>query len=220
VKKLTVILKYLVYFQLDQLLERLTKMAKLYFRYGAMGASKTANALMVEYNYHERDQRAVLMKPSVDARDGAKTIKSRVGMSKDAELIFSDTDVFKKVEKMNEEQTVDCVVIDEAQFLSPKQVDQLCKVVDEMGIPVITYGIRTDFLGELFPGSERLMAMADSIEEIKTVCWCSRKAIMNARVVDGKVVKEGEKILLGGNESYVALCRKHWAAGVLKQEGK
>lgn len=195
-------------------------MAKLYFRYGAMGASKTANALMVEYNYHEREQRAVLMKPSVDDRDGARTIKSRVGMTKDAELIFSASDVFKMIEEMNSEKRIDCVIIDEAQFLNRKQVDQLCKVVDELGIPVITYGIRTDFLGELFPGSERLMAMADSIEEIKTVCWCSRKAIMNARVVDGKVVKEGEKILLGGNESYVALCRKHWTEGALKQEEK
>lgn len=195
-------------------------MAKLYFRYGAMGASKTANALMVEYNYHEREQRAVLMKPSVDDRDGAKTIKSRVGMSKNAELIFSDSDVFKIIDKMNSEKIIDCVIIDEAQFLSRDHVDQLCKIADELKIPVITYGLRTDFRGELFPGSERLMAMADSIEEIKTVCWCSKKAIMNARVVGGRVVKEGEKILLGGNESYVALCRKHWAEGTLKQEAK
>ena len=195
-------------------------MAKLYFRYGAMGASKTANALMVEYNYHEREQRAVLMKPSIDDRDGAKTIKSRVGMSKNAELIFSDSDVFKMIDKMNFEKSIDCVIIDEAQFLSRDHVDQLCKIADELKIPVIAYGLRTDFRGELFPGSERLMAMADSIEEIKTVCWCSKKAIMNARVVDGKVVKEGEKILLGGNESYVALCRKHWAEGALKQEAK
>jgi len=195
-------------------------MAKLYFRYGAMGASKTANALMVEYNYHEREQRAVLMKPSIDDRDGAKTIKSRVGMSKNAELIFSDSDVFKIIDKMNSEKIIDCVIIDEAQFLNRDHVDQLCKIADELKIPVITYGLRTDFRGELFPGSERLMAMADSIEEIKTVCWCSKKAIMNARVVDGKVVKEGEKILLGGNESYVALCRKHWAEGALKQEAK
>ncbi len=195
-------------------------MAKLYFRYGAMGASKTANALMVEYNYHERDQVAVLMKPALDDRDGAKKIKSRVGMSKDAVLIFSDSDVFKMVSQMNEERGIDCVIIDEAQFLTRGQVDQLCKVVDELGIPVITYGIRTDFRGELFSGSERLMAVADSIEEIKTVCWCSRKAVMNARVVDGHVVKEGEKILIGGNESYVALCRKHWAQGKLREDEK
>jgi len=195
-------------------------MAKLYFRYGAMGASKTANALMVEYNYHEREQRAIIMKPSVDDRDGAKTIKSRVGMAKNAELIFSDSDVFKMIDRMNSEKSIDCVIIDEAQFLSRDHVDQLCKIADELKIPVITYGLRTDFRGELFPGSERLMAMADSIEEIKTVCWCSKKAIMNARVVGGRVVKEGEKILLGGNESYVALCRKHWAEGTLKQEAK
>jgi len=185
-----------------------------------MGASKTANALMVEYNYHEREQRAIIMKPSVDDRDGAKTIKSRVGMAKNAELIFSDSDVFKMIDRMNSEKSIDCVIIDEAQFLSRDHVDQLCKIADELKIPVITYGLRTDFRGELFPGSERLMAMADSIEEIKTVCWCSKKAIMNARVVGGRVVKEGEKILLGGNESYVALCRKHWAEGTLKQEAK
>ena len=195
-------------------------MAKLYFRYGAMGASKTANALMVEYNYHEREQVAVLMKPSIDDRDGAKTIKSRVGLAKDAELIFSSSDVFKMIEEMNSEKAIDCVVIDEAQFLSRSHVDQLCNVADKLKIPVIAYGIRTDFRGELFPGSERLMAMADSIEEIKTVCWCSKKAVMNARVIDGRVVKEGEKIFLGGNESYVALCRKHWAQGKLSEGEK
>lgn len=195
-------------------------MAKVYFRYGAMGASKTANALMVEYNYQERDQFALLMKPSIDDRDGTHAIKSRVGMSKDAVLVFSDTDVYETVSKMNDEKEIDCVIIDEAQFLKREQVDQLCRIADELGIPVITYGIRTDFRGELFSGSERLLAVADSIEEIKTVCWCSKKAVMNARVVDGKVVKKGEKILIGGNESYVALCRKHWALGKLREDGK
>lgn len=195
-------------------------MAKLYFRYGAMGASKTANALMVEYNYQERGQFAVLMKPSVDNRDGVNNIKSRVGIYKEAILILSDSDVFKVVSELNREKTVDCVIIDEAQFLKREQVNQLCRIVDELGIPVITYGIRTDFRGELFSGSERLLAVADSVEEIKTVCWCSKKAVMNARVINGRVVKEGEKILIGGNESYVALCRKHWAQGKLSQEEK
>lgn len=190
-------------------------MAKLYFRYGAMGASKTSNALMVEYNYFERGQNAVIFKPSIDTRDGVDIVRSRVGLEKKAVLITPGENAFDKIEKMNKIKKIDCVIIDEAQFLSGEQVMQLCRVVDELDIPVIAYGLRADFVGNLFQGSERLLAMADSIEEIKTVCWCSKKAIMNARVVDGKVVKEGEQVLLGGNESYVALCRRHWAEGNL-----
>ena len=190
-------------------------MAKLYFRYGAMGASKTSNALMVEYNYRERGQNAVIMKPSIDTREGIDMVKSRIGLGVKAVLIFPGSDVFKTVKKLNTETKVDCVIIDEAQFLTNGQVDQLCNVVDLLSIPVIAYGLRADFRGALFEGSMRLLAMADTIEEIKTVCWCSKKAIMNARVIDGKVVKEGEQILIGGNESYIALCRKHWAEGNL-----
>lgn len=197
-------------------------MAKLYFRYGAMGASKTSNALMVEYNYRERGQNAVIMKPSIDTREGVDVVKSRIGIGVKAVLIFPGSDVFKTVDRLNRDSKIDCIIIDEAQFLSNDQVDQLCKVVDLLSIPVIAYGLRADFRGELFNGSLRLLAMADTIEEIKTVCWCSKKAIMNARVVDGKVVKEGEQILIGGNESYIALCRKHWAEGNLgtKKEEK
>lgn len=191
-------------------------MAKLYFRYGAMGASKTSNALMVEYNYRERGQNAVILKPSIDTRDGVSVIKSRLGIGKEAILVFPETDVFKLIEKMDSSGKIHCVIIDEAQFLSGSQVSQLCRIVDELNIPVIAYGLRADFAGNLFPGSERLLAMADTIEEIKTVCWCSKKATMNARIVNEKVVKEGEQIVIGGNESYIALCRKHWAEGKLK----
>ena len=190
-------------------------MAKLYFRYGAMGASKTSNALMVEYNYFERGQNAVIFKPSIDTRDGIDIVKSRVGLAKKAHLIAPGDDAFDRIDNMNKEKKIDCVIIDEAQFLEGAQVMQLCRVVDELNIPVIAYGLRAAFAGNLFPGSERLLAMADTIEEIKTVCWCSKKAIMNARVIDGKVVKVGEQVVLGGNESYVALCRKHWAEGNL-----
>ncbi len=190
-------------------------MAKLYFRYGAMGASKTSNALMVEYNYFERGQNAVIFKPSIDTRDGIDIVKSRIGLVKKARIFCPNDNAFEILSKMNAVKKIDCVLIDEAQFLTPAQVMQLCRVVDELNIPVIAYGLRADFAGNLFPGSERLLAMADTIEEIKTVCWCSKKAIMNARVVDGKVVKEGEQVMLGGNESYVALCRKHWAEGNL-----
>jgi thymidine kinase len=191
-------------------------MAKLYFRYGAMGASKTSNALMVEYNYRERGQNAVILKPSIDTREGINVVKSRLGIGKEAVLIFSQTDVFETISGMNSAAKIDCVIIDEAQFFSGDQVYQLCRIVDELNIPVIAYGLRADFAGNLFTGSERLLALADTIEEIKTVCWCSKKATMNARVIDGRVVKVGEQIVIGGNESYIALCRKHWAEGKLK----
>lgn len=191
-------------------------MAKLYFRYGAMGASKTSNALMVEYNYRERGQNAVILKPSLDTREGINVVKSRLGIGKEAILIFPETDVLKKIADINSVTKIDCVIIDEAQFFSSEQVSQLCSIVDELNIPVIAYGLRADFAGNLFTGSERLLALADTIEEIKTVCWCSKKATMNARVIDGVVVKQGQQIVIGGNESYIALCRKHWAEGRLK----
>ena len=182
-------------------------MAKLYFRYGAMGSSKTANAIMVQYNYHERGQNALMVKPRLDNRDGERIVGSRSGLS--APCIY-----------MEELEDVDlsaynCIIVDEAQFLTKNQVTRLVEIVDEMNIPVICYGLRADFRGELFEGSTWLMAWADTIEEIKTVCWCGRKAICNARVVDGKVAREGEQIVLGGNESYVALCRRHWRSGEL-----
>ncbi len=182
-------------------------MAKLYFRYGAMGSSKTANAIMVQYNYHERGQNALMVKPRLDNRDGERIVGSRSGLS--APCIY-----------MEELEDVDlsaynCIIVDEAQFLKKAQVAQLVQIVDEMNIPVICYGLRADFRGELFEGSTWLMAWADTIEEIKTVCWCGRKATCNARVVDGKVAREGEQIVLGGNESYVALCRRHWKTGEL-----
>ena len=182
-------------------------MAKLYFRYGAMGSSKTANAIMVQYNYHERGQNALMIKPCLDNRDGERIVGSRSGLS--APCIY-----------MEEIDTVDlsaynCIIVDEAQFLKKEQVQRLVDIVDNMNIPVICYGLRADFQGNLFEGSTWLMAWADTIEEIKTVCWCGRKATTNARVVGGKVARSGEQIVLGGNESYVALCRKHWATGVL-----
>lgn len=195
-------------------------MAKLYFRYGAMGASKTSNALMVEYNYRERDQNAVIMKPSIDTREGVDVVKSRIGLGKKALLVFPSSNVFEMISRQNNIEKIDCVIIDEAQFLSKDQVDQFCDVVDVLSIPVIAYGLRADFRGELFEGSLRLLAMADTIEEIKTVCWCSKKAIMNARVINGRVIKEGEQILIGGNESYIALCRKHWTEGNLGSKGE
>ena len=182
-------------------------MAKLYFRYGAMGSSKTANAIMVHYNYEEMGQRALMIKSLVEQRDGASLVKSRSGMT--CECIY--------MEQLTDEMAkqYDCLIVDEAQFLSPEQVKMLVHVVDDLGVPVIAYGLRADFRGDLFPGSACLLAWADTIEEVKTVCWCGKKATCNTRVLGGKVVKEGEQVFLGGNDSYVSLCRKHWAEGNL-----
>ena len=182
-------------------------MAKLFYRYGAMGSSKTANAIMVGYNYEERNQKVLMVKPKMDTRDGERTIKSRCGLS--TQCVFAE-----------ELETVDltkydCLIVDEAQFLTRKQVEFLVHVVDDLNIPVICYGLRADFQGNFFEGSKWLMAWADTIEEVKTICWCGKKATYNTRVVNGKVVKEGEQIVLGGNEAYVSLCRKHWNAGDL-----
>ena len=180
-----------------------------------MGSSKTANALMVRYNYEERGQVALLVKPEIDQRDGAKFVASRMGLSH-ACIYFSE------LAAMPEEQvrSYACVIVDEAQFLTRAQVERLVAIVDEMDVPVICYGLRADFQGNLFEGSRWLLAWADTIEEIKTVCWCGRKATCNARISNGHVVKAGEQIMLGGNESYVALCRKHWAQGKLGNEGR
>ena len=182
-------------------------MAKLYFRYGAMGSSKTANAIMVQYNYQERGQNALMLKPRLDNRDGERVVGSRSGLKAPCSYVEELDDI--------DLSGYDCLIVDEAQFLTKAQVQRLVDIVDDRHIPVICYGLRADFQGNLFEGSHWLMAWADSIEEIKTVCWCGRKAIMNARISNGKVIKTGEQIVLGGNESYVALCRKHWALGEL-----
>lgn len=182
-------------------------MAKLYFRYGAMGSSKTANAIMVRYNYLERGGRVLMLKPRLDTRDGERMVRSRSGLSAPCAYV-------EELEGMDV-RGYDCVIVDEAQFLTRAQVLKLVEIVDEADVPVICYGLRADFRGELFEGSACLLAWADTIEEIKTVCWCGKKATCNARVQDGRVVKEGEQILLGGNEAYVSLCRRHWKAGQL-----
>ena len=184
-------------------------MAKLYFRYGAMGSSKTANAIMVVYNYHERGQKALLIKPAIEKRDGEAAVSSRSGLT--APCVYMED-----LENIDV-KSYDCLVVDEAQFLNKAQVEKLVHVVDDLGVPVVCYGLRADFRGNLFEGSTWLLAWADSIEEVKTVCWCGRKATCNARIENGRVVKQGEQIVLGGNESYTALCRKHWAEGNLGQ---
>lgn len=188
-------------------------MAKLYFRYGAMGSSKTANALMVDYNYFERGKKALLVKPKLDKRDGENNICSRIGLSKTCEfletlLIMSDKEI----------KNYDCIIVDEAQFATKDQVEFLVHIVDDLEIPVICYGLRTDFQNNLFEGSMWLLARADKIEEIKTVCWCGRGATCNARIgSDGKIIRSGEQVLFGGNDSYTALCRKHYNEGKISK---
>lgn len=196
-------------------------MAKLYFRYGAMGSSKSANILMVRYNYEERGQYAVLLKPRTDNRDGEHEIRSRIGLA--APVGYVDEFLKEIAEVWTKESAtyryrgkeVNAILVDEAQFLSPDEVDTLSDMVDFYNIPVLCYGLRTDFLNHLFPGSRRLMEIADVIEEVPTVCWCGKRAQCNTRYADGKIVREGAQIMLGSNESYVALCRKHYKEGKL-----
>ena len=188
-------------------------MAKLYFRYGAMGSSKTANALMVNYNYYERGSNPILLKPKLENRDGDTIIRSRIGLQ--AECRFVEDFIEEIGTDWELARTYDAVIVDEVQFLSVEQIDWLSDLVDYAEIPVICYGLRTDFQSKFFPGSMRLLEIADKIEEVKTVCWCGRKAIINARIHDGKIVHDGAQVVMGGNESYVALCRKHFKMGML-----
>lgn len=192
-------------------------MAKLYFRFGAMGSSKTANALMVRYNYLERGQKVILLKPRLDSRDGERVIRSRIGLEADCEFVE------EFIERTKEEwknpvsyADVACILVDECQFMTPDQVDCLAHIVDFCNIPVICYGLRTDFQSKLFPGAARLLELADEIDQVPTVCWCGRRAHFNARIVNGRIVREGEQVFLGGNESYTALCRKHFMLGQVK----
>ena len=184
-------------------------MAKLVFRYGAMGSSKTANALMVRYNYVEKGKKVVLLKPRCEDRDGAKVIKSRIGLAEPCEFAVDFLADYSG-------EHYDCIIVDEAQFLATEIIDRLSDLVDAHGITVICYGLRTDFQSHLFPGAKRLMELADDIEQIKTICWCGKRAQFNARIMDGKIVTEGEQVQLGGNESYTALCRKHYKLRMIK----
>ena len=190
-------------------------MAKLYFKYGAMGSSKTANALITRFNYLERGMKVWLIKPSIDTRDGADVVRSRIGLEACAEVITPDIDFFERFSALD---GIDVVIADECQFFTSDQIDQLRAIVDNFDIPVMCFGLRTDFLTHLFEGSRRLLELADSISEIKTVCSCGGKAIVNARIdADGKIVTEGGQILIGGNDSYVAMCHRCWKKAIKEQ---
>ena len=188
-------------------------MAKLYFKYGAMGSSKSAQVLMTKFNYEERGMSVWLIKPSVDTRDGANIIKSRMGLSSVCDIIAPNDSIVSKLESIK----CDVIIADESQFFSAKQIDELRYIVNKYNIPVLCYGLRTDFQSYLFDGSKRLFEVADSIAEIKTICKCGKKAIINARIdKDGHTVSVGEKILLGGNDTYVPMCHKCWVDSMNK----
>lgn len=190
-------------------------MAKLYFKYGTMGSSKTAQALITKFNYEERGMKTVLIKPSVDTRDGKNICKSRIGLSAEALTVNKSVNLFKLIRDMK----VDVVIVDECQFLTEDHVDQLADVVMEMDVPVLCFGLRADFQTHLFPGSKRLFEIADSITEIKYICECGNKAVVNARLDEnGRVVTEGSQVLIGGNDRYVAMCRKCWLKKIKEQQ--
>ena len=191
-------------------------MAKLYFKYGAMGSSKSAQALITQFNYEELGMTVWLIKPSTDTRDGADIIRSRIGLARHAEIITPEQNI---IEAYHAAGMHDVIIADEAQFFTPEQIDQLRTIVDDEDLPVLCFGLRTDFLTHFFPGAMRLMELADSLTEIKTVCACGRKATVNARIDEnGKVITEGGQILLGGNDSYVAMCHKCWKNKIRAQE--
>ena len=189
-------------------------MAKLYFKYGAMGSSKTAQALITKYNYEENDMKVWLIKPSADTRDGQQILRSRIGLEAVVEVITPERDIYQL---FIDTQLNNChaIIVDECQFMTEAQIDQLRSIVNDFNVPVMCFGLRTDFQTKLFPGSLRLMEIADTIQEIKTICDCGAKATVNARIdCNGHIVTEGAQVVLGGNDSYIAMCHKCYIRGI------
>ena len=190
-------------------------MAKLYFHYSTMNAGKSTILLQASYNYRERGMETYLLTAGVDTRAGAGTIGSRIGISAQADVFSAQYDLFDIIAKRLDRGPVACVFVDEAQFLSETQVWQLARAVDDLKVPIMCYGLRVDFMGKLFPGSAALLALADEMREVRTICHCGKKASMVARMgPDGKALKEGAQVQIGGNETYVSLCRRHWRAAI------
>ncbi len=185
-------------------------MAKLYFNYSTMNAGKTTVLLQAAHNYSERGMNPFLLTANADTRSGIGVIKSRIGLKKSAQTFSQSVDLLNKVKEVNSKKSISCVFVDEAQFLTEKQVWQLAKVVDDLKIPVLCFGLRVDFQGKLFPGSKCLLSIADELKEVKTICHCGKKATMVIRQLNGKTVIDGDQVQIGGNESYTSLCRKHW----------
>ncbi len=190
-------------------------MAQLYYRYSTMNAGKSLEIIKVANNYEERGKNVLVLDPEQDVRGDVGKINSRVGVSRDAMVVHPDTNIMQLFMRMNQIQPIDCVLVDECQFLEKHHVQELAEIVDSFDVPVLAYGLKNDFKNELFEGSYYMLVYADKIEEIKTICWCGRKATMIARVVDGEIVKQGEQIMVGGNDLYVSLCRKHYNDGRL-----
>ena len=191
-------------------------MAKLYFKYGVMGSSKSAQALITQFNYEEKGMSVWLIKPSTDTRDGADVIRSRIGLEQHAQIITPEQDITEEYLRAGKH---DVIIADEAQFFTPGQIDQLRTLVDEEDIPVLCFGLRTDFQTHFFPGARRLMELADSLMELKTVCACGRKATVNARIDgQGRIVTEGAQVMLGGNDSYTAMCHQCWTRKIREQK--
>ena len=196
--------------------QEMLPLAKLYFKYGAMGSSKTAQALITKFNYEERSMRVWLIKPAMDTRDGETTLRSRIGLEAQCSAISAGEDLFDLFSRFHREK--DVIIADECQFFTAEHIDQLRRIVDEYEIPVMCFGLRADFRCQLFPGSRRLFEVADSIAEIKTICSCGAKAIINARLDEnGRVLTEGDQVLLGGNDRYVAMCHRCWQNQIQKQ---
>ena len=189
-------------------------MAKLYFKYGAMGSSKTAQALITKYNYEENDLSVWLIKPGTDTRDGETILRSRIGLASPADVVAPGTDIYLLFQD-SQEGKCDVIIVDECQFLTENQIDQLRSLVNDYNIPVMCFGLRTDFQTRLFPGSRRLMEVADTIQEIKTICDCGAKATVNARIDgEGHIITQGAQVVLGGNDSYIAMCHKCYIRGI------
>lgn len=191
----------------------MSRKGKLYFRYGTMGSAKTALLLTTAYNFEERGMTYVCMKPIIDTRENANVIKSRIGIQRECQWIYHDTDLYLTAKKLFEDRKyiIEWFLIDESQFLTPEQVDQLSRIVDDFGSNVVCYGLRTDFKSNLFEGSRRLFEIADTIDEIKSTCNCGNKTIINARIdSNGDFVEEGAQVEIGGDDRYIAVCRKCW----------
>ena len=189
-------------------------MSSLYFKYAAMNSGKSTQLLQAHYNYFERGMNPVALTAKIDDRDGVGKISSRLGIYNHADTFDAQTDIYTYVDKLNRDRKVDALLIDEAQFLTQSQVRQCAAIVDDLDIPVLCYGLKTDFRGQLFEGAQELLCLADNIEEIKALCWCGKKATMTARLTPkGEVLRDGAQIAIGGNDMYTSLCRKHFVKG-------
>ena len=201
----------------------MNRKGKLYFRYGTMGSAKTALLLTQAYNFEERNMSYVCLKPIIDTRDKKNVIRSRIGIERECKWVYADTDLYELAQQLFEEtmQIIEWFLVDECQFLSERQVDQLSRIVDDFGSNVVCYGLRTDFQSHLFEGSRRLFEIADSIDEIKSTCNCGRKTIINARIdASGDFVEEGNQVEIGGDDKYISVCRKCWRNKKIEQASR